>query len=85
MDFYCQIEVSEWVKSVLLDPIADVTSSILGEACASFSRPFVDLCEEVVQSFDRVGFRYLDVGCSIGEVVIQRPANVLIGVNTDWS
>ena len=48
VDFYCQIEVSEWVESVLLDPIADVTSSILGEACASFSRPLIDLCVEDV-------------------------------------
>jgi hypothetical protein len=32
MDFYCQIEVSERVESVFLNPIADVASSILGEA-----------------------------------------------------
>jgi hypothetical protein len=32
MDFYCQIEVSERVESVLLDPIANVGTSILGEA-----------------------------------------------------
>ena len=48
MDFYCQIEVTKWVESVFLNPIVDITLSVLGEACSSFSCPFIDLCEEVI-------------------------------------
>jgi hypothetical protein len=84
VDFYCQIEVYEQVKSVLLCPIANVVGSIQREAQSTVPCPLVDLCVEVECGFTHVGFRYLDIGCFVHEMFIQRPADVLFGVNANW-
>ena len=41
VDFYCQIEVSKWVKSVLLGPIVNVVGSIQREAQSTVLCPLV--------------------------------------------
>jgi hypothetical protein len=77
VDFYHQVEVSKRVRSVLLGPIANVVGSIQREAQFIDLHPLVDLCAEVVS------FRYLDIGCGVGEMLIQCPADVLFGVNAN--
>jgi hypothetical protein len=47
VDFYPQVEVSKWVKSVLLGPIANVVGSIRREAQCIVPLPLVDLYVEV--------------------------------------
>ncbi len=84
VDFYRQVEVSERVRSILLGPVANVVGSIPREAKFIVQRPLVDLCVEVERSFVCVGFRYLDIGCSVGEMLIQCPVDVLFGVTADW-
>jgi hypothetical protein len=68
--FYRQVEVSERVISVLLGPVANVVGSIQREAQFIVSRPLVDLCVEVERGFVHIGFRYLDIGCGIDEMLI---------------
>jgi hypothetical protein len=82
--FYCQVEVSKRVRSVLLGPKANVVGSIQREAQSIVPLPLVDHCVEVKRGFMRAGFRYLDIGCGVGEMLTQHPADVLFGVNTNW-
>jgi hypothetical protein len=70
VDFYRQVEVSKRVRSVLLGPVANVVGSIQREAQSIVPRPLIDLCVKVKRGFVHVGFRYLDIGCGIGEMFV---------------
>jgi hypothetical protein len=51
VDFYCQVEVSKRIRSVLLGPVVNVAGSIQREAQSIVLRPLVDLCVEVERGF----------------------------------
>jgi hypothetical protein len=70
VDFYHQVEVSKRVRSVLLDPVAKIVGSVQREAQSIVLHPLVDLCVEVERGFVHVCFRYLDIGCGIGEMFV---------------
>jgi hypothetical protein len=84
VDFYHQIEISQRVKSVFLGPIANVVGSIQREAQSRVPHPLVDLCVKVECGFMHISSRYLYICCGVGEMFIQRPADVLFGVDADW-
>jgi hypothetical protein len=81
VDFFHQVEVSKQVRSILLGPVANVVGSV---PQSIVPRPLVDLCVEVERGFVRVGFRYLDIGCGVGDTFVYCPADIFIGVNADW-